>query len=124
MCEADNDENCMGLRAVDHVEERCLAGTVGVASKELYAKCRFEAYRWAARAMGDRWWQKGIRQPLPSCVEWAIKDRFPADSYTGFCLSDAHARKCTSRTPGTTSSHNACASVFMRRHLFHHARLC
>lgn len=94
-CEADNDDNCAGKLAVERVEQD-LNGLGRMPDAALYKELRFKAYRIAAQEyLHGNWWRKGIRQPLPTCVEVAVKTRFPAKAYTGYKCKNVLEGTCT-----------------------------
>lgn len=51
-------------------------------------KLRFAAYRQFIYWVYQTQLLKRIRKVVPSCVVWAIRDRYPDDTYTGHKAAD------------------------------------
>lgn len=82
MCTAcDNDRECAAVGVIRDV--KASQSDLRITPREL----RFKAYRLAAR-LGLTTWTRGLREPLPTCVDIAIKAAFPdpRNRYTHFRL--------------------------------------
>jgi hypothetical protein len=74
----DDDESCVGDDVVDAIER---AADVGAIKPSTYKHFRWLAYKAVARKLGNGWWLKKKRKPLPACCELAIKAAFPELSF-------------------------------------------